>query len=272
MRQRCLRLDYMRQHCVSTLSHPDLVTDGYALGITLLMCLTGQPAVGLRDECRFILKFPDQRSKWKSTAALPDVAAGEWPEPVLVALAAVAAGLTEEFKDDRLPLDDALAKVASICPDGKDPSRGNELTLAPPHSTPPAPAPPVPTTKECIICEDAPRELRFPCGHASMCHACFEDMQRHAARKSAEAQDVALTDAQRQTATAAAILRCPNCSQALPIDYRPKPVGEAASAATFVNPATAARGGGSAGGGSAGDGSAGGAQGTRRGRGGRGKR
>ena len=65
-----MRHDYMRQHCVSTLSHPDLVTDGYALGITLLMCLTGQPAVGLRDECRFILKFPDQRSKWKSTAAL----------------------------------------------------------------------------------------------------------------------------------------------------------------------------------------------------------
>ena len=30
----------------------------------------------------------------------------------------------------------------------------------------------VPSRRICVICEDQPREVRFPCGHACTCDSC----------------------------------------------------------------------------------------------------
>jgi hypothetical protein len=36
-----------------------------------------------------------------------------------------------------------------------------------------------PAVRMCILCEDAPREVRFPCGHACCCYGCVMLVQEH---------------------------------------------------------------------------------------------
>ena len=77
---------------VNGLQHSPL-TDGYALGITILMALVAQPAVGLKRACKLLLKYPEQPGRWQAPA-VPDTAAGEWPEHVVATLATMVGGLT----------------------------------------------------------------------------------------------------------------------------------------------------------------------------------
>ena len=39
-------------------------SDGFALAITALMCLVGQPAVGLVKKCRSLLRYPSEPERW----------------------------------------------------------------------------------------------------------------------------------------------------------------------------------------------------------------
>eukprot|EP00966_Prymnesium_polylepis_P317642 7338513-Prymnesium_polylepis.1 len=59
------------------LAHSE-VTDGYAAGITLLVALTGKPAVGLTEQCRHMLRHPNSPDKWQAPG-VPDATADEWP-------------------------------------------------------------------------------------------------------------------------------------------------------------------------------------------------
>ena len=70
----------------------------------------------------------------------------------------------------------------------------------------------------CIICEEAPREVRFACGHATVCSACLPSV----------------VDTHR---------KCPTCNT----PFGAQPIAEQGahvqSAPTFVMPAPARRGG-----------------------------
>jgi interleukin-1 receptor-associated kinase 1 len=139
------------------------VTDGFGIGITVLMCLTGLPALEILQKCRTMMRNPTNPDKWKSPAVTDDTA-GKWPEDTKVALAELALGLAgEQYAEDRMSLSEAIEKLKELC--ASHPAKA--AAAAPP---PPPPPPPV---RECIICEDAPREVRFHCGHAVCCQGCL---------------------------------------------------------------------------------------------------
>eukprot|EP00966_Prymnesium_polylepis_P015377 355758-Prymnesium_polylepis.1 len=71
---------YMDPLITNELVHSE-VTDGYAAAITMLVALTAMPVVGVRSQCRHMLRYPDSPEKWQAPG-VPDVAAGEWPEEV----------------------------------------------------------------------------------------------------------------------------------------------------------------------------------------------
>ena len=59
-----------------------VLTDGFAMGITMLMALAGLPAHDLVSKCRHMLKHPMQPQRWQSPG-MPDEAAGAWPPSVV---------------------------------------------------------------------------------------------------------------------------------------------------------------------------------------------
>jgi len=65
------------------------ITDGYALGISLLVCLTARPAVGLLEACADALEEPTP----EIIATTYDTSAA-WPPDVAVALTRVVIGLS----------------------------------------------------------------------------------------------------------------------------------------------------------------------------------
>ena len=84
------------------------MSDGYAMGVTALMALTGLPVRDIKNKCRKLLRFPDQPAQWEAPGT-PDTAAGAWPEPVAVALARAISGLVRgEYADERVPLQTSL--------------------------------------------------------------------------------------------------------------------------------------------------------------------
>ena len=197
------------------------LTDGYALGMTCLVTLVARPAVGLRQHCKLMLKAPAEPHKWASTVsttqpererALPDASAGQWPNDFAVGLMQIVCGLTEEYKEDRMPVPEALHRLRALSEDGGSPS-GTAPSAMPPPANPtddrppstveeeppsaadalvaasepadeapaatPAAAPAVATATDvaneprlCVVCDERPRTVRFHCGHASCCDIC----------------------------------------------------------------------------------------------------
>ena len=78
-------------------------------------------------------------------------------------------GLTELFAEDRMSLSDALKELESIVEAAGEP----EATTARVSSEP----------KECMVCLENPREVRFGCGHACCCLSCLDDLKASAAAK-----------------------------------------------------------------------------------------
>ena len=166
------------------LQHSEL-TDGFAAGITILVTLVGLPATGIENQCRHLLRHPDRPEKWQPPG-LPDATAGEWPVEVSSELAQVVVGLTEKFPDDRMPLSEALGKTS--------------VAMDVASSCHPRPLSKTPATtggggggggggdddeRSCVICEDAPRQVRFRCGHALCCFRCLAGLRESASAKSA---------------------------------------------------------------------------------------
>ena len=145
-----------------------VLTDGYAMGVTILVALTGQSAIGLRKTCKALLKHPSSPERWQAPG-VPDAAAGAWPMHVVSAMAVMASSLTQDDEDERMPLTHALQKLeaivaeagghetaASIEPAVDEAARGRMATVAEEE---------VEETRECMLCMSAPREVRFLCGH-----------------------------------------------------------------------------------------------------------
>ena len=135
-----------------------VLTDAFALGVTVLMALTGLPSANIRQRCRHMQKWPTQSSRWQAPG-VPDKEAGSWDEAVAIGLAEIVVGLDERWEDERMPLQEVLGRLeAMVTATGADtPAAAAEARL-------------------CIICEEAPREVRFACGHATVCAGCLPEV------------------------------------------------------------------------------------------------
>ena len=134
------------------------LTDGFAFGVTVLMALTGLPAAGIKQRCRHMLKWPTQPQRWQPPG-VPDVAAGSWDGGASSGLAEVVQGLDERWAEERMPLPDVLARLEAMVVAATASSSEAEAEAA--------------EARVCIICEEAPREVRFACGHALVCNDCL---------------------------------------------------------------------------------------------------
>ena len=136
------------------------ITDGYATAITILVALTGQPAVGLRAKCRLMLRFPHSPDRWEAPGA-PDATAGQWPPHVVTRLMTVVSGMSSgEFKEDRMPLTEALVELEAIAEAAGEPI---PPSLSVVNADMGYEADDV--SRLCVICLDNDRQVRFTCGH-----------------------------------------------------------------------------------------------------------
>ena len=72
-----------------------MLTVAFALGVTVLMTLTGLPAATIKQRCRHMLKWPTQPSRWQ-LLGVPDGEAGSWNQALVICLAEIVVGLKEE--------------------------------------------------------------------------------------------------------------------------------------------------------------------------------
>ena len=143
-----------------------VLTDAFALGVTVLMTLTGLPSATIKQRCRHMLKWPTQPSRWQQPG-VPDGEAGSWDQAVVTSLAEIIVGLKEEWEEDRMPLSEVLQRLEAMAA-----ATGADALVAASETTNEA--------RMCIVCEDAPREVRFACGHATVCKKCLPDiLERH---------------------------------------------------------------------------------------------
>jgi serine/threonine protein kinase/ankyrin repeat protein len=148
---------------VNGLQHSE-ATDGFALGVTLLMSLTGLPAVGLFHRCHELLRRTDDVAAWEH---LLD---GFWPRSVAAEVAQIAHALCMPlFREDRLPLPDALRQITSVISQSSEALAQGRLGTAGAGSASTVAADEL---RCCVVCDDAPREVRFRCGHACCCAEC----------------------------------------------------------------------------------------------------
>ena len=122
--------------------------DGYALGMTLLMLLTGRRE---REGRETLVDFCSGRD----AEVLAD-AGCQWPPNVARGMLEVARGLMAQPRRDRISVPDARGRLEELAP--PPPDQGGAME------------------RECVICLDAPRTTRFgECGHSQLCGGgCLE--------------------------------------------------------------------------------------------------
>ena len=165
-----------------------MLSDGFGMGITLLMALTGLSALDILHHCRQMLKSPDQPSVWVAPG-VPDANAGDWPTSTVSEVIRIVDGLSyERDKEDRLPLTEALQRIEALV-DVAPPAQlhvlpwdGNVPGVPSTAAITKAPAAPngaheIEEPRLCIICDTEPRSVRFRCGHAVCCLGCVPRVQ-----------------------------------------------------------------------------------------------
>ena len=134
------------------------ITDGYALGISLLMCLTGRSAVGLLDHCADALENPTA----EAIATILSSDAGAWPTGVAAAMTRVVIGLSwQRVRSRRMGVEEALRLLEAAADEG-----GVRAGVAVASAE-----------RECVICMSVPRAARFGCGHCCCCENCAAILQ-----------------------------------------------------------------------------------------------
>ena len=94
---------------------------------------------------------------------MADPSAGMWPAAVACGLATVVVGLADEkYADERMPLSRALEQLSGLV----------EAARSAPDQPADAQAA-VSTPRDCVVCEEAPRDTRLACGHSACCSACI---------------------------------------------------------------------------------------------------
>lgn len=134
------------------------LTDGYAMGVTALVCLTGQSALEALESAEPMLEQPSL------APGCADAHAG-WPETVAVQLVQLVVGLAwRRSAKLRMALAEALTKLEEMA-DASDTRPGIAAAAA---SGP----------RECVVCMAAPRAARYRCGHCVCCEACTQQLVR----------------------------------------------------------------------------------------------
>ena len=126
-------------------------TDGYAMAVVMLICLTGKEVIQARDAGEQMAEVPED------IPSLVDPAA-DWPTEVSLRLGKMIRQLMHPHRRQRIDLPDALKELEDIC---------ESSSLRPGVIVADA-------TKECIICMAEPREVRFACGHCVCCAVCTD--------------------------------------------------------------------------------------------------
>jgi vacuolar-type H+-ATPase subunit H len=119
----------------------DESADGYAMGVVMLMLLTGRPAVDPIQQP--IVGHCDVEDS--EVLSLSDGNAGEWPIAVAAGLHQVGMALVKRNRERRITLNTALQRLQRLVDD---------------HLAP-APVPEDLEERECMICMSAPRHVRF---------------------------------------------------------------------------------------------------------------
>ena len=131
------------------------ITDAYAIGMSLLVCLTGRHVLEAKRaaEC--------MREDFARAIDCADPRA-EWPADVATALAKVVAGLSwKQHPHLRMKLSDATAELERLASE-HDLRRGMAETPQ--------------RERECVSCMSAPTAVRFMCGHCVLCEGCVNTM------------------------------------------------------------------------------------------------
>ena len=76
----------------------------------------------------------------------------------------------------------------------------------------PSPAQPE-VAKDCEICMERPREVRFACGHCVVCTECLGVIRAAAQTNARKAADESLHPKVREDAAKLTIARCPTCDE-----------------------------------------------------------
>ena len=136
--------------------------DAYAMGITMLVCLTGKEAVHAMRTCNEMLETPSRAFEYADARA-------EWPShDTSTRLAQVIQGIVSgERPTQRTPFDQAVAEIEELA---------DELRLTEERRSAASAAIGPRVAKECRICMAAPRGVRFACGHLVCCEACVDDL------------------------------------------------------------------------------------------------
>ena len=139
--------------------HYSQMTDGYALGISLLVCLTGKPALEALDASEGMLEEPS-----RSDVNAFDPQAG-WPEEVATELVHLVVGLAwRRSARQRMALADALARIEA---------------LADANSTRPGIAAASGRRAARVRrVHGSRRAPRYRCGHCVACEACTLQLER----------------------------------------------------------------------------------------------
>ena len=116
-----------------------------------------------------MLKDPTSPERWQKPG-VADEAAGDWEGGTAGEIAEIVVGLDEKWAEDRMPLSEVLKRLEAAAA-GADASQVASSTAAAEEEA---------EARCCIICEAAPREVRFACGHAVVCGACLPSVvQQH---------------------------------------------------------------------------------------------
>ena len=107
--ERALAVPRSEQQC-----HTSELTDGYAMGVTVLVTLTAQPPADLIRICEEMLKQPSHREAW-AAPGVADRSAGCWPAKVEHGLAGLVRGLSwVPLEEERTPLPEALRQLEAL--------------------------------------------------------------------------------------------------------------------------------------------------------------
>ena len=148
-------------------------------------------AIDIKLKCRRLLQRPANAFTWERPG-VADLNAGPWPLAVTVGVATIVQGLVmPHYADERLPLPSALEQLGGLIAawsggpaETSSAMAERATTIAAAPTTAPV-ATPTASSRECMICEDAPRETRFACGHSVCCRGCVSRLEQAAMQAAA---------------------------------------------------------------------------------------
>ena len=130
----------------------DESADGFAMGVTLLVILTGRRAT---DPVRGHIIGQCEVDDASEVAEIVDARAG-WPREVSVEVHSVAMAPVKRNRARRITVAAARQRLEALASRHLPRPLEAEVVLE----------------RECMLCMSAPRHVRFPCGHSSLCQGC----------------------------------------------------------------------------------------------------